>query len=186
MHITHSYLGTALGNYRCQFYLLLKDYIEAESAFCKKLDGSLERFARNMKDKGALVRAFGGDIETTRSHVLEKPWSYAERTEITETPGLLMINVDFDRFDPRQHPWLFISLGEHSDRAIPCAAEFVRILEELSYAVSEAEMDLFQAAHEIVREIPPKKAIKLFEAKPGVFGFKVDLIQGAELVMLKC
>jgi hypothetical protein len=43
MYITHSYLGTTQGRFRCLFLLLLEDYIEAQSHMLRDLDMALER-----------------------------------------------------------------------------------------------------------------------------------------------
>lgn len=96
MFITHSYLGTIRGPYRCLFFLLLEDYIQAQSQFVRELDLELERFARNLGDSAPLVKSFTGDIDTTRSHVLDKSWNRDQSQEIVKTPGMLMINEDFD------------------------------------------------------------------------------------------
>src|SRR3989304_3847064 len=88
MFITHSYLGTTRGPYRCLFFLLLEDYIEAQTQFVRDLDLDLERFARRFGDTGAVVRPFIGDIESTRQQVLGKRWSDRQRSEIYKTPSL--------------------------------------------------------------------------------------------------
>lgn len=182
MYITHSYLGTTKGKFRCLFFLLLEDYIEAQSRFVKDLDLALERFARKMKDCGVLLRPFTGDIESTRSHILDKPWTDAQKSEIYNTPGLLMIEEDFDTFDPRKHRWLFFSFGSRSEREISRVNEFAKDLAELAEAVCDADTDVFQAANAVVHEVSFRDAVKLFEAKPGVFGFSIDLIRGAEIL----
>ena len=87
MHITHSYIGQIKKPYRCLFFLLLEDYIEAQTHFARELDLHLERFARKLRDSAALVRPFAGDIETVRQQVLEKAWSEKELQEITEYTG---------------------------------------------------------------------------------------------------
>jgi hypothetical protein len=168
MHITHSYLGTTKGKFRCLFFLLLEEYIEAQSQFVRDLDLALKRFARNMKDYGVLVRPFTGDIETARSHILDKPWPDAQRSEICNTPGLLMIEEDFDTFDPRVHRWLFFSFHPQS-RHIPNADFFVEQLADLAEAVCNADSDIFQAANAIVHEVSLIDAVKLFEAKSGIW-----------------
>lgn len=182
MHITHSYLGTTKGRFRCLFFLLLEDYIEAQSRFGRDLDQALERFARRMGDSGVLVRPFTGDIETTRSHVLSKPWQPDELAEIGRTPGLLMIDVDFDTFDPRQHRWLFVHLGERPEGNRSRAEEFAEMSTKLAQAVCDADTDVFDSVKAAIYDVRLPDVAKVFEAKPGVFGFSVDLIAGAALM----
>jgi hypothetical protein len=182
MHITHTYIGTTKGRFRCLFFLLLEDYIEAQSHLVRDLDLALERFARKMGDTGVLVRPFTGDIEKTRAHVLNKPWAPAERAEVCKTPGLLMIGVDFDSFNPREHSWLYISLGTRLEGGSSHSDDFAETLTKLAEAVCDADTDVFDAARAVIHEVHMPDVAKMFEAKPGIFGFSVDLIQGAKLL----
>lgn len=182
MHITHSYLGTTKGRFRCVFFLLLEDYIQAQSQFVRELDLALERFARNMKDSGVLVRPFAGDIESTKSHVLTKKWSREQLEEITKTPGLLMIDVDFDAFDPREHRWLHFCFGARLHEGVPATYQMGEALGRLAEAVCDADTDVFRAANSLKHEVGFADAAKVFEAKPGVFGFSIDLVKGGQLL----
>ena len=76
--------------------MLIEDYIEAQSQFVRDLDQELERFARKLGDSAAVVKPFTGDIDAVRSQVLDKNWTESELLEVRNTPGLLMINQDFD------------------------------------------------------------------------------------------
>src|ERR1700731_1842978 len=182
MHITHSYLGITRGTFRCLFFLLVEDYIEVQSAFMRELDPALERFARNMKTSGVLVRSFSGDIESTKLHVLEKPWTDAQRGEILNTPGLLMIDVDFDNFDPREHRWLHLSFGSRMHGEAPRADRFAHALGGLAEAVCDAQTDVFVAASALIHEVRFADAAELFTAKSRIFGFSIDLIKGGQLL----
>ncbi len=163
MWITHSYLGTTRGRMRCLFFLLYEDYIEAQTQFARELDLELERFARNLGDRGAVVRPFLGDIDKTRSHILDKPWDDRQRQELYNTPSLLMINVDFDEFDPLKYPWFLLHLGNKMyEREIGGAYKFRRVFEQLAEAVNNADVDPFKIAREAYYEIHPSDAVKIF------------------------
>jgi hypothetical protein len=181
MHITHSYIGTINAPYRCLFFLLIEDYIQAQTQFARELDLHLERFARKLGDSSALVRPFTGDIETVRQHVLEKPWSAEELYEIKRTPALLMINQDFKDFNPRKHPWLVIHIGgvtgNYGERL-----QFEHILDDLAEIVHNANEDYFTAAYNLKHEIEAIEYAKIFEAKPGIFGLSIDLFRTGDLL----
>lgn len=184
MFITHSYLGTTKGPYRCLFFLLLEDYIEAQTQFVRELDLELERFARRLGDAAAVVRPFTGDIESTRQQVLDKQRSESQKGEIYKTPSLLMINEDFGLFDPRLHPWIQLHLGQRLQRGVEGVREFRSTLDKLAAAVLQSDEDIFEAAHDLVDVIRPSDVAKVFEAKPGIFGFSIDLIYGAGLLSM--
>lgn len=82
MLVTQSYLGTAPGKYRCLFFLLLEDYIEERTQPMQELNQLLERFARNLKSSGALVRPFTGDIEQTGREIQRKHWTAEQHAQL--------------------------------------------------------------------------------------------------------
>jgi len=167
---------------RCLFFLLYEDYIDAQTQFAKELDRILERFARNLGDNGAVVRPFLGDIEKTKSHVLEKAWTDDERQELQKTPSLLMINVDFDKFDPRNHQWMIFNFRDRMTQGISTVYDLDGILTSLAEIITSNESDIFSAANEIKHDVQPIDAVRIFEAKPGVFGFSIDLIEAGRFL----
>ncbi len=145
MVITHTYLSATSGRYSYLFFLLLRDDVEEELEFSKRLMASLERFARNLKSEAALVRPFTPDIQATRGQVLDKPWSDRAEREILKTPSLLMIDRDFDEFDPNVHSWLHIRIPLQEREA-----ETDRLLTALaSLIISGPHDDIFRRAHSI-------------------------------------
>ncbi len=182
MHITHSYIGTIRKPYRCLFFLLLEDYIEAQTHFARELDLNLERFARNLGDSAALVRPFIGDIDKVRQQVLDKHWSEQELDEVQNTPALLMINQDFNDFDPRDHPWLIINFGRRVTGSFGGQHQFEHLLDELVEVVLEANEDFFTAAYNLKHEIQATERAKVFEAKPGLFGFSINLFYAGSIL----
>lgn len=184
MWITHSYLGTTRGRMRCLFFLLYEDYIDPQTTFVRELDHELERFARNLGHSGAVVRPFPGDIERTKSHVFDKPWDDRQRQELDKTPSLLMINVDFDLFNPQEHPWFLLHFGHKMEHGISSVYEFRKIFQQIAEAVNNADVDPFEVARASYYEIHPSDAVKIFEVKPGILGFSIDLVKGVEFLQL--
>jgi len=114
--------------------------------------------------------------------MLAKKWTNDQLKEIGKTPGLLMIDVDFDTFDPREHQWLHFCFGERMHEGIPGTYQMGEALGKLAEAVCDADTDVFSAALSLKHEVRFADAAKVFEAKPGVFGFSIDLIKGGELL----
>lgn len=182
MFITHSYAGTLRGKYRCLFYFLLEDYDEAQSAFVHELNLQLERFGRYLKDAAAIVRPFSGDIDATRQHVLSKRWTKAELERVSDTPGLLMINVDFDAFDPRVHSWLHLGFGGAVRSGKSPAAEHESLLRTMADAIRRTNEDVFKVARSVIEESGLKGAADVFEVSAERFGISIDLEKGAVLL----
>jgi len=182
MWITHSFVGTSPNDVRCLFFVLYEDYIQAQSQLAQELNRELERFARNLEDSGAVVKPFTGDIDTTRENVLEKNWSEEQEKEILKTPSVLMIDIGFDDFDPQEHRWVLLYLGRKMRDTQVGSEEFKNALEQISGAVKDLDSDPFEVTHEVQHEVTSADAAKIFEAKPGVFGFSVNLIEAGDVL----
>ena len=182
MWITHSFLGTTKNGTRCLFFLLFEDYIEAQTQFAREMDLELERFARNLGDKGAVVRPFAGDIESARKSVMDKGWTDRQKQELYNTPSVLMIAEDFDNFDPQEHPWILLHLGDRMIEGIAGAYRFREALSAIAQAVNDSDADHFDVAHDAQYEVSAADAVKVFEAKPGAFGFSIDLVQAGNVI----
>ena len=179
MWITHSYIGVTRGKMRYLFFLLYEDYIESQTQFAHQLDLELERFARRLRDKGAVVRPFIGDIEEVKTHILEKNWTRNQREELRNTPAILMINVDFNEFDPQKHPWFILHFGRHTN--YENINQIRDILERISESAFDESVDLFNVARQAYYNIEAEDIMRMFELRPGIFGFSIDLRYGIEL-----
>lgn len=63
---------------------------------------------------------------------------------------------------------------------VPGAYRVGELLNELALIVRDTDKDIFREAHNLQHQLSIEDATSVFEAKPGVFGFSVDLIRGAE------
>jgi hypothetical protein len=187
MIITSNYWDITRGDDRCLFFLLIEDYLQAQTQFFEELSIHLERFARTLSGAGSVVRPFTGDIDQSRIDILEKPWTDEEREQIEKTPGLLMIDADsFAAFDPRSHNWLQIHFGQKMNQGVPGVYEFAEPLKKLALAVKHSEDNIFDVAYRIMNPLPKSEALKIFSAKPGIFGFSIDLIQAGGVLQKLC
>lgn len=179
MHITHSYKGSVQGNFRYSFFVLYEDYIQTQSSFSRDFDLLLERFARNMRDEGVVVRPFLGDVERARGDVLSKHWTPRQLKEFEKTPGLLVIDKDFDEFDPQKHQWLYLNFGGRVYDSPIRIDEYQDILASLAEIIADAEGDFFKDTMPVIRQLKLESFAEIFEAKPEIFGFSVDLKKAA-------
>lgn len=111
MMVTSSFRKAYAEHYRYHIYILLEDYIQAQTTFMKDLYLELERFDRALKLNGILFCPYEGDIEATRAQVLSKPWQASEKRCLCKTPGILILNVSFDLFDPQLNPWIYLNFN---------------------------------------------------------------------------
>lgn len=178
MVITHSYIGTSVGKYKCIFYMIYEDYIETQFAFVKELKKILVGFARNLGSSAALIEPFVDDISKIKQQVLNKSWSKEALCEISNTPGILMINVDFNIFNPQNDPWIYFHFGDKQINRYEDHRNIDKLLQKLANIVNDENRDIFKEAQEL------KKInidiLSVFEAKPGVFGFSIDIEKGIQ------
>ena len=174
MLITSSYVGTSRGKTRCLFFLLYEDYIEAQAGLGAELHNEMERFARNMGEFGAVVVPFAGDAERVHAHVLDKPWPAPAEQCIRPTPALLMIDKDFNEFDPRKHQWIVFHLDDDESSA----GKFRSLMQKLIEALPDQQADPFKVIRDAQREEEISKAANMIELKPGLFGISIDLKNG--------
>jgi hypothetical protein len=175
MWITHSYLGTTRGRTKYLLFLLFEDYIDAQRGLPQAVRDELERFARNSKDAAAVVMPFPADAEATRRSILDKPWSDAERAEVRQTPAILMVDRDFDEFDPGAHPWVLWHFDRSDDATY--AARVRSFLQKLLEALGNND-DAFALIRDALRNEAVAKASKSFKFEPGAFGVSFDLRTG--------
>lgn len=103
------------------FFYLTEDYVEDQIRLREQISPLLTEFGRNLLDKGAVVKAFDRDINAVGQEVSKKfDQKYSIENVVHfknkyQQPGLLIINCDFDTFDPEEHDWLYISFRDFID-----------------------------------------------------------------------
>ncbi|PSP14193.1 MAG: hypothetical protein BRC49_00005 [Cyanobacteria bacterium SW_10_48_33] len=178
MLITRSYIGMTRGNTCCLFFLLFEDYLEAQRELQGQLDEEIGRFARNLEDAGAVVEPFPECADAVMKNVLNKPWSESQLAEVHKTPAMLMIDRDFDEFDPRYHPWELFHFGRKlsARQNINDEATQIRSLfQQLTKAATRTETDAFTVVRNASLNNAITNASKSFQLQPGMFGVSVDL-----------
>jgi len=187
MLITHSYLGATQGKYRYLFYILYEDYVDTQKSFIKEIENLLIRFARNLGDDSVVIKPFIDDISKTKQEVLEKDWSDEAKVQIENTPGMIMLNIDLASFDPGNHPWFYFQFGNNVTYRLDSRVVNIntidnakRVFGQLEQFAMSSDVDIFEEAKKL-RDNKAKEVLGIFEAKPGVFGFSIDLIKGFDI-----
>lgn len=178
MQITHSFMGTTIDRFRYLFFALYEDYADYGRAFVKEFNGVyLERLARDLRDDGAVIQPFLGDIEATRIHVLDKKWTHDEEVQIKLVPSLLVISKDFDAFSPRSDPWLLLHFGQRrydGPRGLAELDETIRAITEVVTDPDSEPGDLYKIARDVANE--HASFGRVFSVQPQIFGISIDVI----------
>jgi len=180
MFITTRFIGMRKDGMNYLFLLLTEDYIESHRRMTEDLEPLLRKFARDLGETGALVRPFRGDEEVTKQDILFKDWKEKEKRRLEQTPGILVIDVDFDEFSPRSNHWFHISLrdamSQYGDVSV---FELQELLSTLAESCRRGE-NIFDLTDEIARRKAMGELYDSFELKPGMFGFSFDIKKGIE------
>lgn len=142
MFITNKYEEVEKGKYKYIFYLNNRDYLENKRDFVMELNILIERFSRELEDKGLIVKTYDADIEKVRRDILDKPWKPHRLKVINKTPGMLMIDTDFKDFNPNKNNWLYFYCIRD---------QRYKNNREKSYTIEEAE-ELFDKLAKIITQ----------------------------------
>lgn len=188
MIITNSYLGISQGEYNYLFYVLYQNYNETQMTFMKEIDNLLTGFARDLGKDAVVVKPFIDDIGQTKQEILCKNWSERAESQIANTPGMLMLNTDLAHFDPNNDPWFYFHFGNRAnERNLSNLVRFDTIDKvdkafiQLKEFAKNSNVDIFAEAAKM-RTSMANEALGIIEAKPGIFGFSVDLVEGFRFV----
>lgn len=107
MFTTSNYNEIEKGKFKYAFFLNNRDDYEIKRDFVKELNILIERFSQDLANKGLVVKSYNSSIKNTRKEILDKPWNYYILKTINKTPGILMIDTDFAKFNPNKNNWIY-------------------------------------------------------------------------------
>ncbi len=138
-------------------------------SFTKKL----ESFARTIESKGMLVKTYEPDIEITRRQILNKSWPKRELNCFKKTPGLLILDVTFDQFNPNYHNWAYLAFVSSRDNQ--------PVLYELSDLVKH-NTNFWPQIRNLIRKQKISRYIMTFDknsnsnlSKPWIFDLTINV-----------
>ncbi|MDP7391992.1 MAG: hypothetical protein QGH07_09130, partial [Alphaproteobacteria bacterium] len=94
----------------CKFILLLAKKAHDVTDIQKVLNKFSDTFGTNAKLDARLVRSHKETSEQTLYDIIHKPWpeQFEHRLRSTTSPFLLIIDTDFQLFDPQRDEWRLI------------------------------------------------------------------------------
>lgn len=181
MYLTHSFVAIKKGHLDYLFFYLTEDYVEAQIRLREQLTPLLTEFGRNLLDKGAVVKAFDRDINAVGEEVSKKFDQNYTREEIvsfkdkSRQPGLLIVNCDFETFNPTENDWLYISFRDFIDDNGAVKVFPLKELLDTLTVICLSDQNLFEEAKDYLKKKNAIGAHKIVEIKPGLFGISFDL-----------
>ena len=183
MLVTESYIDVPIGTSTCMFFLLYEDYHDRQQALRNGVQDELDAFGQRLGKHAALVAPYADKVGETRRDVLGKNWPKKMTSEIMNTPSLLMIDVDFDTFDPSRHRWVHIRLDRLEDGRLQSTLRQVVDLVKRASKLAIERRELFDAVQETV-DRPPYAHIAR-NVRVGIPGSGISLSAGDLLDLFK-
>jgi hypothetical protein len=151
------------------YLFLFLDFNDFVSNRADSVRAQLDAFGARLGPKGWVVSIFERMSYNAADEVFEKPWpeEFKEQLAGTPDPAMLVIDQDFNVFDPREHRWAAIWFAEHEPASV------YRLLNELANRVRRDE-DLFSYLAGLGRKDRFRRFARYFEVKPGLFGVSLN------------
>jgi len=167
--LVSSFENVKIGEFRYLFIIVtLNDY---RSEITKEISKQIEPFGADLGLKGLVVKAFKSASYDTAEELLSKKWTeeMKYKIEISRDPIMLVIDKDFNSFDPTEDQWAIIWFADYFKRS----DRIYRIFSLLSSKTKKKE-DLFQFLKGQTKRENFKKWLNYIEIKPGIFGFNIN------------
>jgi hypothetical protein len=161
--------------YRYLMYLVLNEYLEDFEPIVPLIK-LLRNFGRILQDKAMITLPMKGAYGKTRQAVLKLPWNYKtwEELDRTHNPYLLITCTPLANLDPVKDKFIIM----HFSEATSNVAQYADVLDEIAKEI-KCDKDIFKwkqmKARQQIRGRTLKRVLESVEAKPGAFGFSVDL-----------
>ena len=158
--------------YSYWMYLVISEYFEN----LRQIGDFVQliiNFGNNLADKANVNVPLTGSYSTTRRDVLRLPWNREtwEELDRAKDPFLLITRKPFSSFKPLSDEFITIRFPE----AFSNAAQYVEILDEIARQIKSGA-NLFQWRNRNRKSVGfHQRIFEAIEAKPGAFGFSVDL-----------
>jgi len=151
-----------------------------------ELNRQADAFGMDLGPSGVLVQAYPQRMYEIAQEVVSKPWppEITERLESDQDPIILILDRDWNTFDPREHPYGIIWVSMFSDEP-----EAVRpFLQQLALrsrrgddlimylrdvAIRQQRAAALDTAQESISLVA--RLASYIEVKPSVFGVAIDL-----------
>ena len=145
---------------------------ELETEFTNNLKEQAHSLGTALDELGFVVQPSKAKATyETAQQVKEKEWpdEIIRKFDAEQFPFILIINNDFNSFNPKQHPWTIFWGSEDFSNVDQVHKLFSKILQLI-----RAGDNLFDYFEKHQNQPWYKKLFKHIEVKPGIFGVTVD------------
>ena len=165
-----------IGSFSYLFFIVgWNDYAtELKNEMSKQLDA----FGADLGTSGMVLQAYKSSEYLTFEEIARKRWpkDFLERLQADVDPCMLVIDRDFEAFDPGEDRWAVVWFSELSTYAKDLPRLFHRLARQ-----ARADEDVFAYLRSVTLKSTAKESAKIgriaryFEVKPEIFGISIDV-----------
>ena len=168
--LTGDYGGSPARKY--WMYLAISEYFEN----VRPLDDFVQiliNFGETLEDKAKVTLPLRGAYSRTRRSILRLSWDHDtwEDLDRTKDPYLLVLPKPLSSFKPAEDQFIIMRFSE----AISRPTQYVEVLDKIASEIKSGR-DIFEWKNRPRKDKGfPQRLLEAIEAKPGAFGFSIDL-----------
>ena len=165
-----------IGSYKYLFIIVgWNDY---STRLKEEMNVQLDAFGADLGTSGLVLQPYKASEYQTFEEIAKKDWpsEFRKRLEDEVDPCMLVIDRDFEAFNPANDRWAVVWFSDLSTYA----KDLPRLFHKLAQ-LSRSKEDVFGYLKQLALKDVAKKAAKLgrlakyFEIKPEVFGISIDV-----------
>lgn len=165
-----SFIPVQMGNLRYLFLLVTwNDFV---TPITEELKKQREPFGEVLGLHGSVIQAFRSATRNTFHEITAKNWPQdaLDRMKAEQDPFMVIINQDFQGFDPQIHQWAVVWFSDFFDKP-DC---IYRVFAGLAQKVRD-EKDMFEYLAVLAKKDKYREIAKHIEIKPGFGGISIDV-----------
>jgi len=164
-----SFKSVRMNDYEYVFIIAgWNDYV---TPITEELQRQFEAFGEDLGQKGLVIKPYKSAARNTIEEVTSKDWDeeIMKRFERETYPFMIVIDKDFEVFDPLSHKWSIIWFSEFENQTNKIIDLFKKLANR-----SRRGKDIFSYLECVTKESRLKNLAKYFEIKPKVFGISIN------------
>jgi hypothetical protein len=182
MYTVSQLIGVSKQNGR-GLVIYLSNYIGRATDSGRAFERMLGRLGRDLRKTGVVVVAFAGDDDAVAADVLNKEWDESQRAAIARRPGLLIIDKNFDDFDPTVDNYFHINLRTiyNTDGTLN-----EKMAEDLLVGLDQVfsdEQDMFYKLNDMKIVARRQRLLSAVNLRPSFYGLGIDVREFARAFM---
>jgi len=166
--IVSTFSRVTVGDFNYLFFVIAwNDYM---TPMREELNKQLMAFGADLSIKGKVISSYDQASHRVYQEVLKKNWNKDFRSSIEEEhePFMLIIDVDFEEFDPQQHRWTVIRFSGYPVDSIP------KFFHQLAL-ITRKNKDIFSYLRWLTTKKTVAESAKYIEIKPEIFGVSINV-----------